>query len=139
MPSLPLLSVSSQYVEVMRDYIHERSSLPYYYVYESPRSFLIEIDLPGLSNKDALEIELNSDQELIVSGTLSRTNHDSSGEGGEGEGEGEGGDYPVTESRFHRTFKLRNTIDHDYVTAKLADGVLSIVLRKWVGRKIEVK
>ena len=119
----------------MRNYIDQRSSSPYYYVYESPRSFLIEIDLPGLSNKDALEIELNSDQELIVSGTLSRTNPDCSGKGGKWEG----GDYPVTESRFHRTFKLRNTIDHDCVTAKLADGVLSIVLRKWVGRKIEVK
>ena len=138
----------------MEEYIRKRSRSPYYNVLETTHSFLLELDLPGLSDKKAVDIEFTDRQTLVVKGKIVRntptptSDKTTSSGGGDGGGDGGNGDtttstdvpgYQATEMSFERTFQLHRTIDQDYAYAKLADGVLAIVLPKALSKKIEVQ
>ena len=121
--------------------ISSRPKHPDYKFLETPHAFLIELDLPGLSDQKAVDIEFTDRQMLVVKGKITRNTPTSSkttsGDGGTASTGVPG--YQTTEMSFERTFKLERTIDQAYAHAKLADGVLTIVLPKAPSKKIEVQ
>ena len=122
---------------------------PYFDVTETLQAFVLEVELPGVSDKKAVDIELTNNQELIIRATTSNatTSTTSASETRslvKGEGLDLQPDYETgnqaTKRSFERTLKLRCTIDQDNVTAKLADGgILIIVIPKAPGRKVRVQ
>ena len=98
-------------------------------VEETDDGYLVEIDLPGVAPED-LNLELNENQ-LRISGEIKEREHTG-----------------VLRRRgrrvgqFEHVLALPGEIDRDHVEAKLADGVLSVRLRKSAGerpRRIEVQ
>jgi HSP20 family protein len=101
-------------------------------VYETPETYVITAEVPGLK-RDAIAIELKETR-LIISGRrpggskADETVHYHQVERGHG--------------AFSRTFEFTEKIDPDGVSADLADGVLSVTLRKVPPpppRRIQVK
>lgn len=87
-------------------------------VREDADHLYVDAELPGF-NKDQVEITLES-QTLTISAERS-------------ESEEKKGDYLLNErrfTRFLRSFTLPPTVDEKHVDAKLADGVLTIMLNK---------
>ena len=112
----------------MLDYARRCSQKPYFKALESRESFIIEVDLPGLSDKKAVDVEFTDTQTLLVKGRITRNVPENRGPG-----------FQAVESSFEQTFKLLHSIDQDNTKAKLADGVLRIVLPKAGKKKVEVE
>ena len=95
--------------------------------------YRIAAELPGLSPDD-IDIKLN-DSMLTIRGEKTEEKHE------------EKADYLLSERRygaFHRTIPLPVGADAEHITAKLANGVLTITMPKTAAakaaeRKIEVK
>jgi len=100
-------------------------------VQENEKEYLMEVELPGLSEKD---IELKVEENLL---TISSKKEESKEEKKDG--------YLLRErkrSEFCRSFVLPQDIDREKIDAKLASGLLKVVLpktEKAQPKKIEVK
>lgn len=98
-------------------------------IYETEDALVVAMELPGVE-KDAVEIKLEKDV-LAVEGRVSLANY-------------EGLEPVYTEynvGHFTRSFSLSREIDQEGITAKVADGVLTLRLGKAkqvVPRRIEV-
>jgi HSP20 family protein len=93
--------------------------LPSLDLHESEKALTLEIELPGLEEKD-VKVSL-SDSLLVVSGEK------------RSEREEKKGQYHVTErsyGSFHRALPVPDSVDHDKVSAKLDKGVLTVTLPK---------
>ena len=125
---IPLLSLPDKQHQEMLDYAKKCSQEPYFNAFEFAESFIIEVDLPGLSDKKAVDIEFTDSQTLLVKGTITRNARINGGSSVE-----------AAETSFEQTFKLLHSIDRENASAKLAEGILTIVLPKAGKLKIEVK
>jgi HSP20 family protein len=91
---------------------------PFTDIYETPNAFVLEVELPAVSEKDlSVKVEENA---LVIEG-FSRA--------------GDLGDRALrhrefTPSRFRRSFQLPMEARHDGIEARLAEGVLTISLAK---------
>lgn len=112
----------------MLDYARRCSQKPYFKALESRESFIIEVDLPGLSDKKAVDIEFTNTQTLLVQGEITRNVPKDDGPG-----------FQAVKSNFEQTFKLLHFVDQGNTRAKLADGILRIVLPKVGKKKVEVE
>ncbi len=103
---------------------------PLYDIYETPDSFTILIDMPGVSTEN-ITVDMH-DNELVVNGEVSQE------------------EYPDERviyneyniGHYHRHFIIPDTINRDKIEAKMSDGVLSLILPKAEHvkpRKIAVK
>jgi len=104
---------------------------PTFEVKETNEGFVIKADLPGVEDKD-LDINLHN-------GVLSVAGHRDSEERKEGE------TYALYERQygsFTRSFALPDVADGDRIDAKLANGVLTLLIAKKADakpRKISIK
>lgn len=92
-------------------------------VRETPTAYLMEMDLPGLSEKD-VEISLK-DRVLSISSVKEATNEEKKTD--------EGVEYLIRErhsSAFERRFTLPEDIDAENVEANFKNGVLSISIQR---------
>lgn len=88
-------------------------------VKENEKSYLLALDLPGLSEKD-VKVELK-DGALTISGERKHESHE----------DGEG--WSRTErsfGRFHRSFGLPSDVDSQKINAQFENGVLYLSLPK---------
>ncbi|KAF8455108.1 HSP20-like chaperone, partial [Terfezia claveryi] len=129
---------------------------PSFDVIETNEAYILEGELPGLSDKGAVDIEFTDHQTLLVKGkiekvaipseTQSEAKQITSGEEHHEEQRPKKQQtrYWVSErtiGSFQRTFSFPGLIDQDKVTAKLENGILIIVVpkrQKLPSRKIEV-
>ena len=86
-------------------------------VYETPNAVILLADVPGLA-KENLQLDVEDD-EVTISGAFEEKN-----------GDGEKLIAECTYGEYHRTFILADTIDREKITAKIADGVLTVTLTK---------
>jgi len=100
-------------------------------IYETERAFVIEVELPGVDEKD-VEVKLNGD-ELTVTAERKHSQ------------ETRDGDYHRVEShfgRFSRTIRLPDGVQSDSIEAVFKRGVLTLTAPKTPERtptRIEVK
>lgn len=168
---------------------HAPSFIPNFNVAETSQAYILEGELPGLSDKKAVDIQFIDHQTLLVKGVISRntataptapsstaseqastkipTVEDvvdeadyltvtSSPTADKGKNVAKNSEQPqakskpetsywITERRtgsFERNFKFPGPIDQDSVTAKLADGILTIEVPKQTKiqtRKVEIQ
>ncbi len=88
-------------------------------VRETESEVVVEVELPGLT-EDTVKVSL-SDHLLVIRGEKST------------ERESKEGEYHVSErsfGAFHRALNIPDSIDPDRVSARLADGVLTVTLPK---------
>ncbi|TKY58018.1 17.9 kDa class II heat shock protein [Spatholobus suberectus] len=89
-------------------------------VKEYPKSYVFEIDMPGLKSGD-VKVQVEDDNVLLISGERKR------------EEEKEGGKYLRMERRvgkFMRKFVLPENANSDAISAVCQDGVLSVTVQK---------
>ena len=144
-----------------------RGFSPAFDVHESQHEYVLEGELPGLSDKKNVSLEFTDDKTLLVQGKIERSikrYSDDQGkiqtiENGEEQKkiEGEKGNevdrgqpaskkpkYWVSErsvGEFSRSFSFPSTIDVERVKASLEHGILKVVVpkkEKPQGRRIEV-
>ena len=85
-------------------------------IFKNDNAYLIQLDLPGVSEEN-LEISIENDQlHLEAKRQLSTDGKRILGE--------------LPKLHLRRSFSLGNSIDRDAITAKLNNGVLSITLPK---------
>jgi HSP20 family protein len=88
-------------------------------VRESAREVVVEVELPGVREED-IKVAI-SDHLLVVKGEKSSAREASEG------------DYHVSERHygaFHRALNVPDSVDVDRITARLADGILTVTLPK---------
>ncbi len=113
------------------DSVSKRSSSPRVDIREEENSYLLEAELPGMSEKD---IEVKVDDSLL---TISSKKDDQTEEKRDG--------YILRERRhnsFTRSFVLPKDVDRDSIEADFSDGVLNLTINKKPEAKpkmIEVK
>ncbi len=83
---------------------------------ETEDAYLVEVEVPGL-NKDDINIEIQ-DRELIITGEISESEH------------GRPRRKARPTGRFEYRAQLPGDIDQEKVSARLADGVLTVTLPK---------
>jgi HSP20 family protein len=102
----------------------EESTVPSRYfvpstdIYETEDALVVVMEIPGI-DKNAVEVRLENDT-LRVEGRIDYSNY-------------EGLDPLYAEyniGHFARAFTLSNKIDHGQIAAQLADGVLTLTLKK---------
>ncbi|TKY58029.1 17.9 kDa class II heat shock protein [Spatholobus suberectus] len=89
-------------------------------VKEYPKSYALEVDMPGLKSGD-IKVQVEDDNVLVISGERKR------------EEEKEGGKYLRMERRvgkFMRKFVLPENANTDAISAVCQDGVLSVTVHK---------
>ncbi|XP_020206758.1 17.9 kDa class II heat shock protein [Cajanus cajan] len=89
-------------------------------VKECPKSYVFEIDMPGLKSGD-IKVQVEDDNVLLISGERKR------------EEEKEGSKYLRMERRvgkFMRKFILPENANTDAISAVCQDGVLSVTVQK---------
>lgn len=94
-------------------------------VFETPESYVVEIELPGLGRED-VEIHAHGD-ELVVRGERRPS------PGGRPEA------FHRLERRygpFARGFHFGEEVDPDRITAEFGDGLLRLVVPKWRTREV---
>ncbi len=133
MPSLFGDLFYDQWPEVVR-----RSTAPQINVIETDKKFKVEIAAPGMS-KDDLKIELNGDNQLVVS-LEKESERDEKEENGKecekGCDKEEKHHYLRREfsyTSFRQVFNLPDNIDREHIKAKMKHGVLCIKLPKREG------
>lgn len=138
-----------------------RTFSPNFDVHETENAYILEGELPGLSDKNALHLEFTDSQTLLVRGHVERSYQtprisDTEGETKNQEVEGnktkgqENGSKPqqprywVSErsvGEFQRSFSFPTPVDVDNVTAGLEHGILKVNVPKAEqkkGKKITV-
>jgi len=130
--SLDLLdNVSSWFDDMFVGPVFGKSTVPAVDVKETDSEFLMEVELPGLSEKD---VEVKLDNNLL---TISSRKEDNKEEKKNG--------YIMRERRsasFSRSFVLPEGIDREKIAAEFKDGVLNLSFPKTPAAKpktIEVK
>jgi HSP20 family protein len=124
-------NVSRWFDDMFVDFPTWRSAVPAVDVRETESEFLMEVDLPGLSEKD---IEVKLDNSLL---TVSSKKEDGKEEGRNG--------YLMRERRsasFSRSFVLPEEVDREKIGAEFKNGVLHLTFPKVPAAKpktIEVK
>lgn len=117
---------------VLRRTEEDTARMPLTNVRETDKEYILEMEMPGVDKGDiSVAVE---DEELIVSG--GKTEKTQQTEGAEGYLRKE-----IRSTRFHRTFRLGNTVDGENIKAKLDSGILTVVLpkaQKAVGRRIQI-
>lgn len=104
-----------------------RMAAPKVDVKETKNAYVMEMDLPGLSDKD-VEISLKDNLLSVSSGKKAKAEKKEEAK--------EEGEYLIRERssmEFMRRFTLPNDIDSEAVAAKFANGVLTIT----IPRKVE--
>lgn len=102
-------------------------------VREDPDHFYVEAELPGFKKE---EVEITLENSTLTITAERREDVQRGRGGGEGRNGGENGgegEFLLRErrhTRFSRSFTLPPTVDEGKVDAKLADGILRIVLNK---------
>jgi len=108
----------------------EKFYVPAVDIYETPEAVHVLAEMPGVS-KEGVEVQLDDDT-LTISGTVSPGGYD-----------GETLLFKEFEpGNYLRKFTVAETIDQENIQAKMADGVLALVLPKVAPakpRRIEVK
>ena len=133
MPSL----FSDLFLDQWPEFIDRRATAPQINVIETDKKFKIEIAAPGMS-KDDLKIELNGDNQLIVS-LDKECKRDENGKECCGEKDCEADEkhhYLRREfyiTSFRQIFNLPDNVDRDKISAKMNHGVLRIKLPKREG------
>ena len=100
-------------------------------VREEDGRYILEADLPGLTEKD---IEVKVENDLLTLASKAETSREEKRNG-----------YLLRERRaspFHRSFVLPNDVDREHITARLENGLLVLELPKTEAakpRQIEVK
>ena len=116
------------------EFMQRRATAPQINVIETDKKFKIEVAAPGMS-KDDLKIELNGDNQLIVS-LDKECKRDENGKECCGEKDCESDEKhhylrrEFTYTSFRQIFNLPENIDRDKITAKMKHGVLRIKLPK---------
>jgi HSP20 family protein len=85
-------------------------------IVESEKGFRVEVAVPGIA-KEAIKIDLNKDNELVISGEKKMDSEEKQEH------------YLRKEfacTQFVKTLTLPDNIDKDAITATCADGVLSV-------------
>jgi HSP20 family protein len=129
-PSLLDSLFDSDVFPVLRRTEEDTSRMPLTNVRETEKEYVLELEMPGVDKKD-INVAVE-DEELIISGG----NTEKTKKTDEGYLRKE-----IRSTRFHRTFRLGNTIDSENIKAKLDSGILTVVLpkvTKAVGRKIDI-
>ena len=115
----------------------KRGPQPAINVIETDKKFKIEIAAPGMS-KDDLKIELNGDNQLIVS-LDKECKRDENGKECCGEKDCEADEKhhylrrEFSYTSFRQVFNLPDNVDKEHIVAKMKHGVLCIRLPKRVG------
>jgi HSP20 family molecular chaperone IbpA len=129
-----------------------RAFSPNFDVHETEKEYILEGELPGLDNVDNIHLEFADANTLVIRGKIERSHTAGTpperlvegqqkpaiteGEKKEGEHqkkEEKGTKYWVQERTvgvFQRSFSFPGEIDHDNVTASLANGILKIIVSK---------
>ena len=130
--SLDLLdNVSTWFDDMLTGPVFGKSAVPAVDVKETDSEFLMEVELPGLSEKD---VEVKLDNNLL---TISSRKEDSKEEKKNG--------YIMRERRsasFSRSFVLPEGIDREKIAAEFKNGILNLSFPKTPAAKpkmIEVK
>ena len=130
--SLDLLdNVSTWFDDMLTGPVFGQSAVPAVDVKETDSEFLMEVELPGLSEKD---VEVKLDNNLL---TISSRKEDSKEEKKNG--------YIMRERRsasFSRSFVLPEGIDREKIAAEFKNGILNLSFPKTPAAKpktIEVK
>ena len=119
------------------EFMQRRSTAPQINVIETDKKFKIEVAAPGMS-KDDLKIELNGDNQLIVSLDKETTRDENDKEccGDKDCEPGEKHHYLRREfsyTSFRQVFNLPDNVDKEHIVAKMKHGVLCIRLPKREG------
>lgn len=120
---------------------NRRTFSPSFDVHETDKAYILEGELPGLSNKSNVSIEFTDPQTLLVRGKLEHHREESSPEGGAGT---EKTRYWVSErttGEFQRSFSFPSYVDLDNVSATLEHGLLKVNVPKkesQVAKRIEI-
>jgi HSP20 family protein len=129
---LDLLSMDRWFDDVLESsFVGPRSASPAVDIKETTDSYHMEVELPGLSEKD---VEVKLDNNLL---TISSAKTD--------EGQEKANGYILRERRslsFQRSFVLPEEVDREKILAAFKDGVLSLSFPKVPAaqpRTIEVK
>lgn len=142
-----------------------RTFAPRFDVRETKDAYLLDGELPGISQKD-IEIEFSDNETLVIKGRVEREYHAGTPEQAAQETSEEkqkestemvkSGEKQVSKAdkhrywvsersvgEFHRTFQFPTPVDQDNVKASLKNGILSIVVPKKVvttgARKITIE
>jgi len=132
-------NVSRWFDDMFVDFPTGRSSLPAVDVRETEAQYLMEVDLPGLSEKD---IEVKLDNSLL---TISSKKAEKMEENKEENKEEKKNGYLMRERRatsFCRSFVLPEEVDREKIGAEFKNGVLQLSFPKVPAAKpktIEVK
>ena len=124
-------NVSSWFDDMLTEPIFGRSGVPAVDVKETDAEYLMEVELPGLSEKD---VEVKLDNNLL---TVSSSKEDKKEEKKDG--------YLMRERRsssFARSFVLPEGIDKEKIAAEFKNGILNLSFPKTPAAKpktIEVK
>lgn len=106
-----------------------RKIIPPVDIYETSDEVFLIADMPGVS-KDNLQLNIEND-ELTISGIFEET-----------ASEGKKLINECLYGNYYRTFALSDTIDQGRITAKLDNGVLTVILpkhEKVKPKKIEIE
>ncbi len=124
-------NVSSWFDDMFTEPVFGRSGVPAVDIKETDSEYLMEVELPGLSEKD---VEVKLDNNLL---TISSAKEEKKEEKKNG--------YIMRErksSSFARSFVLPEGIDREKISAQFKDGVLNLAFPKTPAAKpkmIEVK
>lgn len=124
-------NVSRWFDDMFVDLPSWRTTVPAVDVRESETDFLMEVDLPGLSEKD---IEVKLDSNLLTISSRKEAGKEEKKNG-----------YLVRERRstgFSRSFVLPEEVDREKIAAEFSNGVLHLTFPKTPAAKpktIEVK
>ncbi len=98
-------------------------------IYETPDNFMIVIDMPGVATEN-ITIDMQNN-ELVINGEVSLESYSDE--------KVIYNEYNI--GHYHRHFVLSDAINREKIEAKMADGVLTLVLPKAMSvkpRRIEV-
>ena len=98
-------------------------------IYETPDNFMIVIDMPGVATEN-ITIDMQNN-ELVINGEVSLESYSDE--------KVIYNEYNI--GHYHRHFVLSDAINRENIEAKMADGVLTLVLPKAMSvkpRRIEV-
>jgi HSP20 family protein len=105
---------------------------PKFDVVETPTSYVLEGDLPGLDKKD-INIEFQDNETLVISGRVERSSFVTPEQEGEQKEKRRRPKLWVSErvvGAFRRAFRFPTPIDTENTKAKFENGVLELTLPK---------
>jgi HSP20 family protein len=124
-----------------------RAFAPNFDIQETSSAYIVEGELPGLSDKKAVNIEFTDGQTVVIQGRVERSsiNGEAKGKEVEKSENQEGDETEVKKNKakqpkvwvsersvgsFKRVFRFPTSVDTDNVKASLEHGILSLVVPK---------